>query len=186
MCFLNCQQHGLYCVAGILIALNRFLQETHGSKMAFLDGSPPERCARLPPTCDAVSGEHQSFASRLRAWPSLANAHAHSKGNCWLLPKTCSTMTCPNAALPSSRKTPADSPSAPPHVCLHRLCAPMVDYFRGRGGELRLNSRLQSIQLSEEGLVDGFRLTDGTTVRGDLYVSAMPGARRPGQLHMVC
>ena len=29
--------------AGILIALNRFLQETHGSKMAFLDGSPPER-----------------------------------------------------------------------------------------------------------------------------------------------
>ena len=31
--------------AGILIALNRFLQETHGSKMAFLDGSPPERWA---------------------------------------------------------------------------------------------------------------------------------------------
>lgn len=29
--------------AGVLIALNRFLQETHGSKMAFLDGSPPER-----------------------------------------------------------------------------------------------------------------------------------------------
>jgi 15-cis-phytoene desaturase len=27
----------------VLIALNRFLQETHGSKMAFLDGNPPER-----------------------------------------------------------------------------------------------------------------------------------------------
>ncbi|KAG6525435.1 hypothetical protein ZIOFF_015391 [Zingiber officinale] len=27
----------------ILIALNRFLQEKHGSKMAFLDGNPPER-----------------------------------------------------------------------------------------------------------------------------------------------
>ena len=37
--------------AGILIALNRFLQETHGSKMAFLDGAPPERQAplRKPP-----------------------------------------------------------------------------------------------------------------------------------------
>ena len=52
-----------------------------------------------------------------------------------------------------------------------------MDYFRARGGELRLNSRLQSIQLDEEGLVDGFRLTDGTTVRGDLYVSAMPGVQ---------
>eukprot|EP00249_Psilotum_nudum_P014381 c24794_g1_i1 orf=233-1945(+) len=27
----------------VLIALNRFLQEKHGSKMAFLDGNPPER-----------------------------------------------------------------------------------------------------------------------------------------------
>lgn len=27
----------------ILTALNRFLQEQHGSKMAFLDGAPPER-----------------------------------------------------------------------------------------------------------------------------------------------
>lgn len=27
----------------ILVALNRFLQETNGSKMAFLDGAPPER-----------------------------------------------------------------------------------------------------------------------------------------------
>ena len=37
--------------AGILIALNRFLQETHGSKMAFLDGAPPERQVflRKPP-----------------------------------------------------------------------------------------------------------------------------------------
>lgn len=27
----------------VLTALNRFLQERHGSKMAFLDGSPTER-----------------------------------------------------------------------------------------------------------------------------------------------
>ena len=30
----------------VLIALNRFLQETHGSKMAFLDGAPPERLCK--------------------------------------------------------------------------------------------------------------------------------------------
>jgi hypothetical protein len=53
----------------------------------------------------------------------------------------------------------------------------MVDYFAARGGELRLNARLQSIVLDAEGAVDGFRLTDGATVRGDLYVSAMPGVR---------
>jgi uncharacterized protein with NAD-binding domain and iron-sulfur cluster len=33
----------------VLIALNRFLQETHGSKMAFLDGNPPERL------CDPIA-----------------------------------------------------------------------------------------------------------------------------------
>ena len=72
------------------------------------------------------------------------------------------------------------APLTPPHACLVRLCEPLVEYFRARGGEMRLNSRLQSIQLDEEGLVDGFRLTDGTTVRGDLYVSAMPGVQRLG------
>lgn len=30
----------------VLIALNRFLQERHGSKMAFLDGAPPERLCK--------------------------------------------------------------------------------------------------------------------------------------------
>ena len=40
----------LLACAGILIALNRFLQETHGSKMAFLDGSPPERCTPAGPS----------------------------------------------------------------------------------------------------------------------------------------
>ena len=29
----------------LLTALNRFLQEKNGSKMAFLDGAPPERLA---------------------------------------------------------------------------------------------------------------------------------------------
>ena len=51
-------------LAGILIALNRFLQETHGSKMAFLDGSPPERCQSVAPTCDAVSCALEQVTSR--------------------------------------------------------------------------------------------------------------------------
>lgn len=38
--FINPENLSMQCV---LIALNRFLQESHGSKMAFLDGSPPER-----------------------------------------------------------------------------------------------------------------------------------------------
>jgi len=81
----------------VLIALNRFLQETHGSKMAFLDGAPPER-----------------------------------------------------------------------------LCKPVVEHFSALGGEVRLNARLQKIELNEDGTVKHYLLTDGSTVEGDIYVSAMP------------
>jgi 15-cis-phytoene desaturase len=81
----------------VLTALNRFLQERHGSKMAFLDGLPPER-----------------------------------------------------------------------------LCQPMVDHFTQRGGELKFNARLKEIELNPDGTVKAYRLTDGSTVEGDLYVSAMP------------
>eukprot|EP01035_Chromulina_nebulosa_P019648 gene19648-25562_t len=42
----------------VLIALNRFLQETHGSKMAFLDGNPPERL------CEPIV-EHIKFRGEL-------------------------------------------------------------------------------------------------------------------------
>merc|ERR1719506_1377195 len=62
----------------VLIALNRFLQEKDGSKMAFLDGAPPER-----------------------------------------------------------------------------LCKPAVAHIEARGGEVRLNSRLQEIELDEDGNVTG-------------------------------
>eukprot|EP00208_Stichococcus_sp_RCC1054_P004284 CAMPEP_0206141498 /NCGR_PEP_ID=MMETSP1473-20131121/13134_1 /ASSEMBLY_ACC=CAM_ASM_001109 /TAXON_ID=1461547 /ORGANISM="Stichococcus sp, Strain RCC1054" /LENGTH=511 /DNA_ID=CAMNT_0053536095 /DNA_START=306 /DNA_END=1841 /DNA_ORIENTATION=- len=42
----------------VLIALNRFLQERHGSKMAFLDGAPPERlCTPLVEAFQAKGGE---------------------------------------------------------------------------------------------------------------------------------
>ena len=51
----------------------------------------------------------------------------------------------------------------------------MVDYFRAKGGEFRYNSRLQEFVLGADGRVDGFQLSDGSTVKADLYVSAMPG-----------
>ena len=51
----------------------------------------------------------------------------------------------------------------------------MVDYFVGRGGQLRTKSRLQKVLLGSGGNVEGFQLADGSTVTGDLYVSAMPG-----------
>lgn len=54
----------------------------------------------------------------------------------------------------------------------------MVEYFRAKGGELQYNARLQEIQLGEDGNVTGFQLADGSTVTGDLYVSAMPGGLR--------
>eukprot|EP00897_Mesotaenium_endlicherianum_P003996 jgi/Mesen1/3624/ME000020S03153 len=81
----------------ILTALNRFLQERHGSKMAFLDGSPTTR-----------------------------------------------------------------------------LCEPMVDYISQRGGEVKLNQRMQQILLNDDGSVAGFKMAGGEVVTADLYVSAMP------------
>ena len=45
----------------------------------------------------------------------------------------------------------------------------------GRGGQLRTKSRLQKVLLGSSGDVEGFQLADGSTVTGDLYVSAMPG-----------
>ena len=44
----------------VLTALNRFLQEQHGSKMAFLDGAPPERLCQ--PMVDHFTGEGSSSA----------------------------------------------------------------------------------------------------------------------------
>tara|TARA_B100000579_G_scaffold420613_1_gene420517 strand:- start:81 stop:935 length:855 start_codon:yes stop_codon:yes gene_type:complete len=81
----------------VLIALNRFLQEKDGSKMAFLDGAPPER-----------------------------------------------------------------------------LCKPAVEHVEANGGEVRLNSRLQEIELDADGNVSGYILSGGERVEADLYVSAMP------------
>ncbi len=86
----------------LLTALNRFLQEKNGSKMAFLDGAPPER-----------------------------------------------------------------------------LCAPIVDYIRSKGGEVHINSPLKEINLNEDSSVKSFKIggLNGEEVRevkADKYVSALP------------
>nr|QEG99454.1 phytoene desaturase isoform 1 [Bromus tectorum] len=92
--FINPDELSMQC---ILIALNRFLQETHGSKMAFLDGNPPER-----------------------------------------------------------------------------LCMPIVKHIQSLGGEVRLSSRIQKIELNQDGTVKHFALSDGTQITGDAYVCAAP------------
>jgi 15-cis-phytoene desaturase len=86
----------------ILTALNRFLQEKNGSKMAFLDGNPPQR-----------------------------------------------------------------------------LCEPIVEWIRERGGEVHLNSPLRRIELTGDGSVSGFRLAgvqgqEPRLLQADAYVSALP------------
>ena len=65
----------------------------------------------------------------------------------------------------------ATGAGAPPE----RLCEPLVQYITARGGEVQLNSRLQEIELADDGAVSAFRLTDGRRVEGDLYISSMPG-----------
>ncbi|MEH2391919.1 MAG: 15-cis-phytoene desaturase [Nostoc sp.] len=85
----------------LLTALNRFLQERYGSKIAFLDGSPTER-----------------------------------------------------------------------------LCSPIVDYIRERGGEVRLNAPLKEILLNADGtvkayLIRGLNGTEDEVFTADVYVSAM-------------
>ncbi len=86
----------------LLTALNRFLQEKNGSKMAFLDGSPTER-----------------------------------------------------------------------------LCTPIVDYIKKKGGEVNLNRPLRSINLNEDGSVKNFTITssdpnEDSIIKADAYVSALP------------
>ncbi|GKV28597.1 hypothetical protein SLEP1_g37620 [Rubroshorea leprosula] len=59
--FINPDELSMQC---ILIALNRFLQEKHGSKMAFLDGNPPERlCIPIVNHIKSLGGDAYVFAT---------------------------------------------------------------------------------------------------------------------------
>jgi len=55
-----------------------------------------------------------------------------------------------------------------------RLCAPMVDHIKARGGEVRLNAPVAEMQTNDDGTVTAFLMRDGTTVVADEYVSAVP------------
>ncbi|MFM9073086.1 MAG: 15-cis-phytoene desaturase [Cyanobium sp.] len=85
----------------VLTALNRFLQEKDGSRMAFLDGNPPQR-----------------------------------------------------------------------------LCEPLVEYVRARGGEVVMERALRGIELHGDGTVAAFQMAgrgEGPQrVQADAYVSALP------------
>lgn len=62
--FIDPDKLSMQCV---LIALNRFLQETHGSKIAFLDGSPTERlCEPLREYIEARGGIVRTDAPVMR------------------------------------------------------------------------------------------------------------------------
>lgn len=56
-----------------------------------------------------------------------------------------------------------------------RLCMPICEHIQSLGGEVRLNSRIQKIELNSDGTVKQFVLTNGDVVTGDAYVIATPG-----------
>jgi 15-cis-phytoene desaturase len=56
-----------------------------------------------------------------------------------------------------------------------RLCLPIVDHIQSLGGEVRLNSRIQNIELNHDGTVKSFLLNNGNVIEGDAYVFATPG-----------
>ncbi len=79
----------------VLTALNRFLQEQHGSKMAFLDGAPPERLCQ--PMVDHFTARGGSVVMNARVKdialrPDGSVSHlnmvngdkARKKAVCWL------------------------------------------------------------------------------------------------------
>lgn len=56
-----------------------------------------------------------------------------------------------------------------------RLCMPIVDHILSLGGEVKLNSRIQTIELNNDGTVKSFILNSGDVIEGDAYVFATPG-----------
>lgn len=59
---------------------------------------------------------------------------------------------------------------APPE----RLCQPIVDHITALGGEVRMNQKIRDIVLNDDNTVKHYRMTDGSIVEADLYVSSAP------------
>ncbi|XP_031249016.1 15-cis-phytoene desaturase, chloroplastic/chromoplastic-like [Pistacia vera] len=55
-----------------------------------------------------------------------------------------------------------------------RVCMPIVNHIQSLGGEVRLNTRIQKIELDGNGTVKNFLLTSGEVIEGDVYVFATP------------
>lgn len=55
-----------------------------------------------------------------------------------------------------------------------RLCEPIANHIKYRGGNILLNKRLQKFQLEEDGSINSLELTGGEKVTADVYVSAIP------------
>ncbi|HET6261591.1 MAG TPA: FAD-dependent oxidoreductase, partial [Chloroflexia bacterium] len=56
-----------------------------------------------------------------------------------------------------------------------RLFRPLLSQLRARGVDVRFNAKVKQVRYDPaQGVVEGFELADGTTVRGAVYVSAMP------------
>ncbi|KAI9115149.1 hypothetical protein K1719_014162 [Acacia pycnantha] len=52
---------------------------------------------------------------------------------------------------------------------------PIVDHIQSLGGEVHLNSRIQKIELNDEGRVKNLLLNNGKVIEGDSYVFGMSG-----------
>jgi len=55
-----------------------------------------------------------------------------------------------------------------------RVCEPMAEHARARGGEVRTNAPIKEILTNDDGTVAGLLMRDGSTVTADEYVSAVP------------
>ena len=55
-----------------------------------------------------------------------------------------------------------------------RLCAPMVDHIKARGGTVHMSRPFKGFELNAAGEIEGLRMADGELVVADEYVSAMP------------
>lgn len=66
-----------------------------------------------------------------------------------------------------------------------RLCKPIVDHIESLGGQVRVNSRIQKIELNKDGTVRNFLLSDGNVLEADAYVFATPGIIRFQIFHFI-
>ena len=55
-----------------------------------------------------------------------------------------------------------------------RLCQPIVDHVTERGGEVQTGKPISSIELNPDNTINHLKCADGSEIKADMYVSAMP------------